>query len=30
MTDAFTKYVELVVLPDKEAVTVTSAKIFGY
>jgi len=25
MTDAFTKYVELVVLPDKEAVTVTSA-----
>ena len=25
MTDAFTKYVELVVLPDKEAITVTSA-----
>jgi len=25
MTDAFTKYVELVALPDKEALTVTSA-----
>jgi hypothetical protein len=25
MTDAFTKYVELVAIPDKEALTVTSA-----
>ena len=25
MTDAFTKYVELVAVPDKEALTVTSA-----